>query len=257
MQSILTIESVSKSYVDSKCGILPVLKNISFVLPSNKIIGVLGASGCGKSTLLNIIAGLVSSDSGSIISKFNRPGAKVGYLQQGEKLLPWRSVIDNVVLGLDLCGEKKQESYSLARSMLKEVQMDAYQDFFPSQLSGGMLQRVLLARVLANKPTLLLLDEPLGQLDMLGRKDLAKIIRTYVDQHDVAALLVTHSVEEAVFLSDYILTLSSKPAAVVSRINLTSQQIDGFDQVDAQNAYNITLKSLLSALSDSSRRSDD
>jgi len=247
-QPMLFAQDLSRSYRDSDLNPLPIIENISFELPQNKIVGILGASGCGKTTLLKIVAGLDRPSSGEILSELKRPGPKIGFLQQGERLLPWRTVIDNVALGLELCGETSEAARVLARQILRTVEMDAYQYHFPAQLSGGMTQRVLLARTLITKPTLLLLDEPLGQLDIIGRKSLAMIIRNYIDEHQATALLVTYSVEEAVFISDYILTLSRRPAKIIKRFNLTDQSVDGFDQIRRASSYELVLNALLLAL---------
>ena len=246
--SILSARAISKSFRESTGDQLSVLDELSFSLPPNKIVGILGASGCGKTTLLRIVAGLDKPTGGEVVSSLKRPGAKIGFLQQGERLLPWRNVTGNVALGLELEGFTKQEAQRSAIAMLQTVGMEEFQKHFPSQLSGGMTQRVLLARTLITRPSLLLLDEPLGQLDIIGRKALASIIRKYIDDHNASALLVTHSVEEAVFIADYIFTLSRRPSRIVSRYSLSSDCPADFERIDRATSFDTVLKSLLVAL---------
>lgn len=248
--TILSIENLSKSFSDEDGNSLPVLDGLTLSLSRGKITTVLGASGCGKTTLLKLLAGLKSPDGGSINSKLTRPGRDIGYLQQSERLLPWRSVLENVALGLELTGEDKAKALIKSRALLEEVGMLDFSSVYPSQLSGGMTQRVLLARTLITEPLLLLLDEPLGQLDIVARKELASTIRDYVHEHAAAALLVTHSVEEAVFISDVVFTLSRRPSKIVERFNLGSEEdAKTTGTLDRQASFEFILQALLRALS--------
>ncbi|MCB0319200.1 MAG: ATP-binding cassette domain-containing protein, partial [Bdellovibrionales bacterium] len=221
-EEVLSIRSLSKSYISNDGTKLDVLKNISFDLYSQTVTSILGASGCGKTTLLRMLSGLENCDSGDINSKFFRPGSSIGYLQQSEKLLPWRTVLDNVTLGLELLGIEKKIAEKKALGLLDRVGMKEFASSFTSQISGGMTQRTLLARTLITEPKLLLLDEPLGQLDIVARRDLAKIIREYAQEKSAAVLLMTHSVEEAVFISDIVFTLSRRPAMIVERFEISN-----------------------------------
>lgn len=247
---LLSVDELSKTFTGiSSKDRFPVLKSLSFNLLPGKILSVLGASGCGKTTLLKIIAGLESADSGTIFSNFKRPGSKIGFLQQSERLLPWRSVQDNVALGLELIGTKKSVARAVAANMLANVGMSEFAGSYPSQLSGGMTQRVLLARTLITQPAILLFDEPLGQLDVVARKDLAQIIRKYVNESNAAALLVTHSVEEAIFVSDFILTLSRRPAQFIGKFSLNGDQgEEGFTELEPSTSFETVLQSLLAAI---------
>ncbi len=246
---ILSIENLSKSFSDKGGNLLAVIDGLTLSLSQGKITTILGASGCGKTTLLKMLAGLELPDGGSVHSNITRPGRAIGYLQQSERLLPWRTVLENVALGLELIGEDKKQAQIKSRALLDEVGMLDFSSVYPSQLSGGMTQRVLLARTLITEPSLLLLDEPLGQLDLVARKELARTIRNYVHEHAAAALLVTHSVEEAVFISDVVFTLSRRPSKIVERFNLVSgadAKADG--SLDRQSSFDFILQALLRAL---------
>jgi ABC-type nitrate/sulfonate/bicarbonate transport system ATPase subunit len=217
---MLSIDSVGKSF-EANGRLLRVLDAVSVTVSPAEITCILGASGCGKTTLLRIAAGLSQPDSGRSDSTFARPGPRVGYLQQGERLIPWRTVRQNLLLGFELLGEASGDPNEAVREALERVEMTGYEDAYPAQLSGGMTQRVLIARTLTTKPGLLLLDEPISQLDIVGRKLLGQVIHNYVKRERSAAIIVTHSVEEAVLLADSIYILSRKPASIVTTYRLT------------------------------------
>jgi ABC-type nitrate/sulfonate/bicarbonate transport system ATPase subunit len=225
------------------------LDGISLSLQAGRITSVLGASGCGKTTLLRALAGIESVDGGEILSDIARPGPAVGFLQQGERLLPWRTVLQNACLGMELLGQPREVALQEARQALTKVGLGAFEQCYPSQISGGMAQRLLVARTLLTKPQLLLLDEPLGQLDLIARKELAGLIREYVCSSGCVALLVTHSVEEAVFISDEVITLSRGPARIFSRHTISDEQGSSESGVLSRSAsFDIVQQSLLAAL---------
>lgn len=252
-ESLVTVDDLSKSFTDSSGNILSIIEGISFTIPKRKIVTFLGASGCGKTTLLKIIAGLDLPSRGTIQTLIKAPGPKIGFLQQGERLLPWRSVLENVSLGLELTGSDKKSARRAALTMLERVEMLTFKDYFPSQLSGGMTQRVLVARTLITNPSLLLLDEPLGQLDVIGRKEIATIIKRYINDHDASALLVTHSVEEAVFISDLIFTLKRRPSQITNRFNLDGEQYPSLKKIERKDSFDIVLHALLGTLQEGTR----
>jgi ABC-type nitrate/sulfonate/bicarbonate transport system ATPase subunit len=176
----------------------------------------------------------------------------VGFVQQGEKLLPWRTVLENVALGLELIGKSRKIALELSREALCNVGLSDYFDCFPRQISGGMAQRVLLARALAIEPEILFLDEPLGQLDLLARQELAAAIRSFVRRNNAACLLVTHSVEEAVFISDSVLTLSLRPARIREHFVLNDNPLasQGGGVLSRKDAFPIIQNALLHALTE-------
>jgi ABC-type nitrate/sulfonate/bicarbonate transport system ATPase subunit len=246
---LIKARDIWRSFPNQSGGVTSVIEGLSFTLGPGTITSLLGASGCGKTTLLRIIAGLDSPDKGDVISTLQLPGSKLGYVQQGERLLPWRTILENVALATELLGMSKKESESLARQELEDVGLSDVASRYPAQISGGMTQRALLARAFITKPLLLLLDEPLGQLDIIARKDLAAIIQRYVQSVGAAALLVTHSVEEAVSISDTILTLTRRPSSVSERFILTGRSIlPGERTLNPDTAYDVVERALLRAL---------
>jgi NitT/TauT family transport system ATP-binding protein len=245
---LVTAHNIWRSFVDHD-EVTPVLAGLSFTLAAGTITSLLGASGCGKTTLLKIVAGLDAPERGEIVSRVERPGPKLGYVQQGERLLPWRTLLGNVSLALELIGARKREAEDRAWQALKEVGLHDVAMRYPDQISGGMTQRVLLARAFITKPSLLLLDEPLGQLDLIARKELATIIRHYVSANQAAALLVTHSVEEAVFISDAVVTLTRRPARICDRFSLTPLgAIENSVALNPESSYETVQRSLMRAL---------
>jgi len=224
MNPLLKAQNISKAFTQTSGQIYPVISEINLDLTAGEIVCLLGASGSGKTTLLRILAGIDNDYQGQIQSEIKRPGPEIGYLSQNAPLLPWRSVIANIALGPELLGMPKQRSDETALAVLEQVGLSGYADHRPSELSGGMQQRVLLARTLALKPSLLLLDEPMSNLDVLARRELSKLIKNYIRDHQAAALVVTHSVEEACFLADRIYLVTRSPARLFKEIRLSDNQ---------------------------------
>lgn len=247
--AILTARDVWRSFIDQGGTKTPVLEGLSFSLAAGTITSLLGASGCGKTTLLEIVAGLHTPERGNITADLELPGPRLGYIRQGERLLPWRTLLGNVSLPLELIGTSKREARQQARAALIEIGLGDFSDKYPDQISGGMTQRALLSRAFITKPSLLLLDEPLSQLDLVARKELATIIRRYVSAHHATALLVTHSVEEAVFISDTVLTLTRRPARISEQFHLKpAPTIESPNTLLSDNAYERVQSGLLRAL---------
>ncbi|AML56574.1 taurine ABC transporter ATP-binding subunit [Serratia rubidaea] len=201
----------------------PALRDVSFQIDSGELVVVLGPSGCGKTTLLNLIAGFMSPAAGSITldgRPVSGPGAERGVVFQHEGLLPWRNVADNVEFGLQLAGIGKTQRRAVAQDMLRRVGLAGYEQHFIWQLSGGMRQRVGIARALAADPRLLLLDEPFGALDAFTREQMQELLLNIWRDTGKQVLLITHDIEEAVFLASELLLLSPGPGQVVERLSL-------------------------------------
>lgn len=200
---------------------LPVLDRVRLAVPDGGIVAVVGPSGCGKSTLLRIVAGLLSADGGSVRllgDPVTGPDARVGLVFQEPRLLPWRSARENVAYPLELRGVPRAERLSRADELLAAVGLDGFGDARPAQLSGGMAQRVGLARALVLAPPVLLLDEPFGALDALTRDRLDAELLGLWERVGSTIVLVTHSIPEAVFLADRVVVLSPRPGRVVAEI---------------------------------------
>lgn len=199
------------------------LQDINLSIDSGELLVVLGPSGCGKTTLLNLIAGFLPAESGSITldgKEVSGPGAERGVVFQHEGLLPWRNVLDNVALGLQLAGMAKERRREIARQMLRKVGLEGAEKRFIWQLSGGMRQRVGIARALAADPQLLLLDEPFGALDAFTREQMQELLLTLWRESGKQILLITHDIEEAIFLASELVLLSPSPGSVIERIPL-------------------------------------
>ena len=211
------------SHLSADYGGKPALADINLTLESGELLVVLGPSGCGKTTLLNLIAGFVPYQHGSITLEGQRvtgPGAVRGAVFQNEGLLPWRNVQDNVALGLQLAGVDKAQRRQAAAQMLKKVGLEGAEKRFIWQLSGGQRQRVGIARALAANPQLLLLDEPFGALDAFTREQMQTLLLKLWHETGKQVLLITHDIEEAIFMATELVLLSPGPGRVVERLRL-------------------------------------
>ena len=211
------------SHLSADYGGKPALADINLTLESGELLVVLGPSGCGKTTLLNLIAGFVPYQHGSITLEGQRvtgPGAERGVVFQNEGLLPWRNVQDNVALGLQLAGVDKAQRRQAAAQMLKKVGLEGAEKRFIWQLSGGQRQRVGIARALAANPQLLLLDEPFGALDAFTREQMQTLLLKLWHETGKQVLLITHDIEEAIFMATERVLLSPGPGRVVERLRL-------------------------------------
>ncbi|HAT1568735.1 TPA: taurine ABC transporter ATP-binding subunit [Kluyvera cryocrescens] len=211
------------SHLSADYGGKPALADINLTVDSGELLVVLGPSGCGKTTLLNLIAGFVPYQHGSITldgKRVDGPGADRGVVFQNEGLLPWRNVQDNVALGLQLAGIGKAERRETAAQMLKKVGLEGAEKRFIWQLSGGQRQRVGIARALAANPQLLLLDEPFGALDAFTREQMQTLLLKLWHETGKKVLLITHDIEEAIFMATELVLLSPGPGRVLERLPL-------------------------------------
>lgn len=216
MSPILTLQNISYSY-HSLQGETRALSNISFQVAEGEFIAIVGPSGCGKSTLLSIIARLIEPETGTILIQ-NPDGSihypHVGYMLQRDYLFEWRTVYDNVMLGLELKKKKTKENIDYVNNMLSEYGLYEFKDKKPSELSGGMKQRAALIRTLALKPQILLLDEPFSALDYQTRLQVSGDIGNIIHHSKITAILVTHDLSEAISLADRVFILSNRPATI-------------------------------------------
>jgi ABC-type nitrate/sulfonate/bicarbonate transport system ATPase subunit len=213
----LTIEHVSKTYRDGRRNV-GALSDVDLHVQKGEFVTLIGPSGCGKSTLFNLISGVEEPDSGSIVvdgqSRTQRAGL-FGYMPQQPLLLPWRTVEENVLLGLDVRKISRQESQRRAQELLERFGLLEFAQSYPAALSGGMKQRVALLRTVLFNSSFLLLDEPFGALDALTRLSLQMWLLDLWQTFHSSVLFITHDVREAILLSDRIYVLSARPAHVV------------------------------------------
>lgn len=212
--SAISLQGMSKSFSDSGP---PVLRELSLVVEAGECVSIIGASGSGKSTLLAVIAGLITPDAGKV--QLDPADAPVGFVFQEPRLLPWRTALGNVEFSLQSLGLKSSAARQRALEAIALVRLEDHADKFPHQLSGGMQQRVALARALAIKPKVLLLDEPLASLDALTRTYLQEEIATIARHIDATTILVTHDIDEAIFLGDRVMVMSGT-GSITSTINV-------------------------------------
>jgi NitT/TauT family transport system ATP-binding protein len=219
VELMLTFDNVSVTFTKRDGEPFTALEDVSFEVPDGEFVALIGPSGCGKTTLLKIIAGLQKATSGSVAvngSKITPPGPDRALVFQNFVLLPWYDVITNVAFGLEARGVGKTERLERARAELARVGLTGFENHLPHELSGGMQQRVGIARALAVEPQTILMDEPFGALDALTRRvmqrDLAAIWSE--ESNDRTAVFVTHSMDEAVFLADRIVLMNTRPGRV-------------------------------------------
>ncbi len=210
-------------YPVDKWGNLPALGPISFSIEAGQFVCLVGPSGCGKSTLVRLLAGLQSATSGLVsinAEPITRPSAQVGLMSQEANLMPWRTVVENIALPLELAGVAAAERIHAVKSILPRLGLEQFGNTFPGELSGGMAQRVALGRVLIALPDALLLDEPFGALDAMTRERMGMDLLTLWADLRPTVLMVTHSVSEAVLLGDRIIVLSPRPGRIVADLQI-------------------------------------
>jgi len=219
----LHINDVSKVFVSEKGEMVEALSHIDLEVDDTEFICILGPSGCGKTTLLRIIAGLEDASSGSVETVRGDAGGaapKTAMIFQEYSLYPWRSVLDNIAFGLELGGASREAMNEAAQRYVELVGLKGFEQSYPYELSGGMRQRVAVARALAIEPDVLLMDEPFGALDAQTRNRLQKEILEIWDKTRKTILFVTHSVDEAVYLADRIVVLTGRPGSVRELISI-------------------------------------
>lgn len=219
MDDALTEPLISVNHLgvtfDDISGDLEAIEDISFSLADQEFLCVLGPSGSGKSTLLRVLAGLLPATQGEVSFHTRHRNPRVGLVFQQANLMPWRTAIENIQLPLELAGEKPDVIQSEALEMIRLVGLEEFAQSYPEDLSGGMAQRIAIARALVQQPDILLLDEPFGSLDALTREKMgAYLLRIWQSTHK-AVVMVTHSIPEALLLSDRVLVLSPRPGRVI------------------------------------------
>ena len=210
-ESALSVRNLEVTYSDAS-GVVHALHDLSFSLAPNEFVSLIGPSGSGKSTLLRVLAGLVPPNNGTF--QYSRSQPRVGLVFQKANLMPWRRVIDNIGLPLELQDIPKQVIQERAHELIKLVGLEGFERAYPRDLSGGMAQRVAIARSLMQDPDVLLLDEPFGSLDDLTRERMGDELLHIWQARRKTVLMVTHSITEAIYLSDRVLVLSPRPGMI-------------------------------------------
>ncbi|HET7093251.1 MAG TPA: ABC transporter ATP-binding protein [Thermomicrobiales bacterium] len=214
----LEVRDIISTYVEGRSR-LTALEHLSLAVARAEFVAIIGPSGSGKSTLLDIIAGLIEPERGEIVIDGRQTTAEqrlglAGYMHQRDLLLPWRTALDNAALGLEIAGMPRAEARAAVRARLPEFGLAGFERAWPGQLSGGMRQRVAFLRTVLTDRPLLLLDEPFGALDALTRTDLQTWLVALWERERRSVLLVTHDVDEAIFLADRVVVLTARPGRV-------------------------------------------
>lgn len=222
MAKELVIEKVGKRYLlPSEAGGLKVLEDISFEVEQGEIIAILGPSGCGKSTLLNIVAGFEKQDSGRVLfmgEPICAPSPQRGVVFQSAVLFPWLTVYQNVAYGLKLQKRDIKNIKKKCGEFIKLADLEGFENYYPDQLSGGMQQRVALARVLVLEPRMLLMDEPFAALDAQTRTAMQQLLLSITEKISSTILFVTHDIEEALILADKVFVMSRRPGRITREL---------------------------------------
>ena len=230
MKNILEVKNLSYSF-----GNNPILKNINIHVNENEMVAIVGSSGVGKSTLFNLIAGVLKKQTGEItINGSDDYIGKVAYMLQKDLLFEHKTIINNVILPLIIAKVNKKEALEEGNKILKQFNLDKYANKYPQQLSGGMRQRVALIRTYMFKRKIFLLDEAFSALDAITKKELHKWYLDLKKEFNLTTLLITHDIEEAVFLSDRIYILGNKPGEIIGEIKI---EINPNEDIDVQRLF--------------------
>jgi NitT/TauT family transport system ATP-binding protein len=218
MLMTLEIKNLCKTYVDSEeQQIVQALINVNLSVMNGEFLSIIGPSGCGKTTLLRIIAGLEQHTTGEVLingEQLTEPWSRVGFVFQEYALFPWRSVSENIEFGLEIKNVPKQDRRQRALEYIHKFGIDGFEDKYPKELSGGMKQRVAIARTLINNPSMILMDEPFGSLDSQTRNTMQEFLLNIWQNSNRTILFVTHNIDEAVFLSNRVIGLSKRPGSI-------------------------------------------
>jgi NitT/TauT family transport system ATP-binding protein len=236
VESIVEVKGVRKVYP----GGVEALRDVNLAFPRGKLTSLLGPSGCGKTTLLKIIAGLIPRNAGEIWVKGKQvegPGPERAFVFQDFALLPWASVLRNVAFGLELRGMPRAERESVARRYIAEVGLQGFEQRHPGELSGGMKQRVGLARALAVDADIILMDEPFSSVDEQTRRKFQEDLLDLLRHRQKTVIFVTHSIEEAVYLSDQIVLLTPRPGTVSRIVQPAVDRSRGPDEIRRDRNY--------------------
>lgn len=234
--NVLEIKELCKTYY-TNLGCVEALKNVNLEVKKGEILGVIGNSGCGKSTLLSILAKLDKYTSGEI--KSLKKDYVVGYMLQNDALFPWLNILDNATLGLKIKGIKTKENIDYTKKLLENYGLKDFMYKYPSNLSGGMKQRVALVRTLAIKPDILLLDEPFSKLDLITRLDISNDVYKIIKQMGITTIIISHDIAECISLCDRVAVMSKRPGTIknIHKINLLNKAIPSKNRTDEKFYY--------------------
>ncbi len=245
MKNKLSLKNIRKVF-DTTGGELVAIDDITLDIHEGEILAIVGTSGCGKSTLLNIISSLDKATSGTLV--FDQEDPKISYMFQSDALLPWRTVLDNATLGLELAKKLDNESKIKVEEMLKDYGLGDFLEQYPKSLSGGMKQRVALARSLAVDPDLILLDEPFSALDYYTRIKISEYVHDMIKKSSKTAIIITHDIQEALSLGDRVVVLTCRPSTVKKVYDVPFSDVGSVISKRGLEEFNSLYKSIWSDL---------
>jgi NitT/TauT family transport system ATP-binding protein len=248
---LIVVENVSRVFT-SGARIVDALERISFEIQTGEFVSIVGPSGCGKSTLLKILSGLLPASSGTIAvsgDAVSEPLKNVGMVFQAPVLLKWRPVMGNILLPVEFAKLNVASHLERAGSLIKLVGLEGFEEMYPHQLSGGMQQRVSLCRALVTDPQLLLMDEPFGALDAMTRDELDLELLRLWEEKKKTVLFVTHSIQEAVFLSDRVFVMSARPGRLLEMLSIDLPRPRTLEMMSSLRfgEYTLRIRSLLAS----------
>ena len=251
MPPLINVADVSKVFAGG-ARTVTALDKICFDIDVGTFVSIVGPSGCGKSTLLKIISGLLSASSGSVLvggQRVDQPLVNVGMVFQAPVLLKWRSVLGNILLPVEFAKLDTASHIEKAQALIKLVGLEGFEDMYPHELSGGMQQRASLCRALVTDPQLLLMDEPFGALDAMTRDELDLELLRIWEERKKTVLFVTHSIQEAVFLSDVVFVMSARPGRLLETIAIDLPRPRTMEIMSTLQfgAYTLNIRSLLAS----------
>ena len=251
MPPLIAVSDVSQVFTGGGTTVTA-LDNVCFDIEAGNFVSIVGPSGCGKSTLLKIISGLLSASSGSVMVVVNRcdqPLENVGMVFQAPVLLKWRSVLGNILLPVEFAKLDIASHIGTHQALIKLVGLEGFEDMYPHELSGGMQQRASLCRALVTDPQLLLMDEPFGALDAMTRDELDLELLRIWEERKKTVLFVTHSIQEAVFLSDVVFVMSARPGRLLETIAIDLPRPRTMEMMSSSKfgGYTLNIRSLLAA----------
>ncbi len=225
--SKIKVERASKSFIGEQGDIVEAIKDISLEVYEEELVSIVGPSGCGKTTLVRAIIGLEKLDRGEVFlngKKMKGLAQEFGYVPQEFSLLPWRTVLENITFGMEIRKISEKEMMEKAKELIKLVGLEGFSKHYPKELSGGMKQKVAIARALAIEPSVLIMDEPFVSLDAQTRNAMQQDLLQIQEKYRKTVVFVTHNIDESVFLSDRIIILSKRPGTVKDIVDVTLPQ---------------------------------
>ncbi len=251
MEPVVRLHNVTVEYGNSNGGLVAIA-DVSLSVTAGEVVGIVGKSGCGKTTLLKVIAGLVKPVRGEVFfngRKMSGTSKGVGMLFQSPLLLPWRTVIKNILLPIEIMNDDVRNYLDRAHELIERTGLKGFENSYPWELSGGMQQRVALCRALIHRPSLLLLDEPFSALDAITREEMWNLLQEIMEYEKCTTILVTHDVREAVLLSDRIVVMGEKPGRVKAEVTINFERPRSLkiQYTKEFNDYVVKIKNLIGA----------